>query len=396
MGIVPISKQRRLVPDLSFPDDFLARTNPVARCANCGRTSDLDSHHNFCAHCGWRLRPADSSTGEVSATGRKPLFHERPASAEIEGRRTVKANTPSGTRSLKTAPCPNCTRAIDRALHFCPHCGLKTGFTGVQPTFCGGCGTRMSDDDSFCASCGEPLVGGLDAPGLTIDTQPRGITPMVVGLSGPRLSLLADDGDVVREIPLERGEITVGRGRGDVQFDDDDAMSPEHAVLTWKDNALHVRDLGSSNGSWLYILAPQALTDGDVLLIGSQVIRFRKLTSGFLLDDAELRQAGSRTPARDDAMLEQLRADGSVRDVLYLSPGRTILIGRDHGDWAFPYDPTMSARHAEIRSVPQRDEYVVRDVGSRNGIGVLVRGERAVRGGERLLFGRKMLRADLA
>ena len=32
----------------------------------------------------------------------------------------------------------------------------------------------------------------------------------------------------------------------------------------------------------------------------------------------------------------------------------------------------------------------------RNGIGVLVRGERAVRGGERLLFGRKMLRADLA
>ena len=74
---------------------------------------------------------------------------------------------------------------------------------------------------------------------------------------------------------------------------------------------------------------------------------------------------------------------------------RTILIGRDHGDWAFPYDPTMSARHAEIRSVPQRDEYVVRDLGSRNGIGVLVRGERAVRGGERLLFGRKMLRADL-
>jgi len=253
----------------------------------------------------------------------------------------------------------------------------------------------MSDDDAFCAACGEPLKGGLDDPGLTVDTQPRGITPMVVSTQGPRLSLLADDGDVVREIPLERGEMIVGRGTGDVQFDDDDAVSPEHAVLTWKDNALHVRDLGSSNGSWLYILAPQALTDGDVLLIGSQVIRFRKLSSGFLLDDAELRQAGSRTPHRDDAMLEQLRADGSVRDVLYLSTGRTILIGRDHGDWAFPYDPTMSARHAEIRSVPQRDEYVVRDLGSRNGLGVLVRGERAVRGGERLLFGRKMLRADL-
>jgi pSer/pThr/pTyr-binding forkhead associated (FHA) protein len=295
---------------------------------------------------------------------------------------------------LRTAPCPHCTRAIDRALLFCPHCGLKTGFAAINPTFCGSCGIRMSDDDSFCAACGEPLRGGLDDPGLTVNTQPRGITPMMVSANGPHLSLLTEDGEVVREIPLETGEIVVGRGNGDVTFDDDDSVSPEHAVLTWKNNALHVRDLGSSNGSWLYILAPQVLTDGDVLLIGSQVIRFRKLSSGFLLDDAELRQAGSRTPRRDDAMLEQLRADGSVRDVLYLSPGRTLLIGRDHGDWAFPYDPTMSARHAEIRSVPQRDEYVVRDLGSRNGIGVLVRGERAVRGGERLLFGRKMLRAD--
>ena len=339
------------------------------------------------------MRQADSATGTHRMNGRQVSLYDRPVSTADDVRRAA-STTPSGIRSLRTAPCPHCTRAIDRALHFCPHCGLKTGFAGVHPVFCGSCGTRMSDDDAFCAACGEPLKGGLDAPDLTVSTQPRGITPVVV--TGPRLSLLAEDGDVVREIPLERGEIVVGRGQGDVQFDDDDTVSPEHAVLTWKDNALHVRDLGSSNGSWLYILAPQALTDGDVLLIGSQVIRFRKLSSGFLLDDAELRQAGSRTPARDDAMLEQLRADGSVRDVLYLSPGRTILIGRDHGDWAFPYDPTMSARHAEIRSVPQRDEYVVRDLGSRNGIGVLVRGERTVRGGERLLFGRKMLRADLA
>lgn len=306
------------------------------------------------------------------------------------------SRTPSGTRALRTSPCPHCSRAVDRTLHFCPHCGLKTGFSVVQPVFCGGCGGRTADGDHFCTACGTPLTGGLDSPGVTVDTQPRGITPMVaMGDHGPRLSLLADDGDVVREIPIEREELVVGRTQGDVQFDDDETLSPEHAVLTWRDNTLHVRDLGSSNGSWLYILAPHTLLDGDVLLIGSQVIRFRKLTSGFLLDDAELRQAGSRTPNRDDAMLEQLRADGSVRDVLYLSPGRSILIGRDHGDWAFPYDPTMSARHAEIRSFPERDVYVVRDLGSRNGLGVLVRGERVVHGGERLLFGRKMLRVDL-
>jgi pSer/pThr/pTyr-binding forkhead associated (FHA) protein len=319
----------------------------------------------------------------------------RPALGDTRGSRPT-INTPVGSRALRTAPCPHCARAIDRSLHFCPHCGLKTGFSVVQPVFCGACGSRTGDGDTFCATCGQPLRGGLDAPGLTVTTHPRGVTPRVtLGGRGPHLSLLADDGDVVREIPLENEELVVGRTTGDVQFDDDDAVSPEHAVLTWRDNTLHVRDLGSSNGSWLYILAPHTLTDGDVLLIGSQVIRFRKLSSGFLIDDAELRQAGSRTPTRDDAMLEQLRADGSVRDVLYLSPGRSILIGRDHGDWAFPYDPTMSARHAEIRSFPEHDRYVVRDLGSRNGIGVLVRGERVVNAGERLLFGRKMLRVDL-
>ena len=95
-------------------------------------------------------------------------------------------------------------------------------------------------------------------------------------------------------------------------------------------------------------------------------------------------------------MLEQLRADGSVRDVLYLSADRSVLIGREFGDWVFPYDPTVSSRHAEVRPAPDSaDEFTVRDVGSRNGVAMLVRGERAVHAGERLLFGKKMLRLEL-
>jgi pSer/pThr/pTyr-binding forkhead associated (FHA) protein len=164
----------------------------------------------------------------------------------------------------------------------------------------------------------------------------------------------------------------------------------------WSENGLRVRDMGSANGSWLFIESPHVLSDGDVLLIGSQVIRFRRLRAQLAdLAGGHVR-AGSRVPSRDDAMLEQLRDDGSIRDVLYLSPARTVLIGREHGDWVFPYDPTMSARHCEVRSVIERDEYLLRDVGSRNGVGVLVRGERAVRGGERLLFGRKMLRLEFS
>lgn len=258
----------------------------------------------------------------------------------------------------------------------------------------------MDEGAAFCAACGAALTGGRDDAGTTADTQPRGVLPFRYDDGGPphpRLQLLNDEGGVVREIPIEREHLVVGRTAGDLTFGDDDALSPEHALLTWRENSLTVRDLGSANGSWLFVTTSHVLADGDVLLIGSQIIRFRRLavpTPG-PTDDASAR-AGSRLRVFDDAMVEQLRADGTVRNVHYLSPGCTLLIGREQGDWLFPYDPTMSARHAEIVSRPEHQEYVVRDLASRNGVAILVRGERGVRGGERLMFGRKMLRVDLA
>jgi pSer/pThr/pTyr-binding forkhead associated (FHA) protein len=215
--------------------------------------------------------------------------------------------------------------------------------------------------------------------------------------AGPRLALLDDEGSVLREIPIDREQTVVGRDRGDLQFDDDEAVSPEHAMLTWRDNALRVRDLGSSNGSWLFITSPHTLSDGDTLLIGSQVIRFRVLRNRFLADgEADGGVAAGRVSPQSSAVLEQLRADGSVRDVVYLSSERSLLMGREFGDWVFPYDPTVSSRHAEVQPpAGGADEFTVRDVGSRNGVAILVRGERAVNAGERLLFGKKMLRLEL-
>jgi predicted component of type VI protein secretion system len=101
---------------------------------------------------------------------------------------------------------------------------------------------------------------------------------------------------------------------------------------------------------------------------------------------------GSLTPPADVAVLEQLRADGSVRDCFHLSPVRTVLLGRESGDWVFPYDQTMSGRHAEIRS--EDAEFFVHDCGSRNGIALAVRGERAVRKGQRVLVGDQILRIE--
>src|SRR5207247_339000 len=138
--------------------------------------------------------------------------------------------------------------------------------------------------------------------------------------------------------------------------------------LAWEQDHLVVRDLGSRNGTWVFVEGPHRLADGDLLLIGAQVIRFRRLGyPGPHAPDADAtRRMGSLTPSADIASLTQLRSDGSVRDVVQLSPGRDIRVGRERGEWVFPYDPSMSAEHALVRS--EDADFVVVDAGSRNGL----------------------------
>jgi pSer/pThr/pTyr-binding forkhead associated (FHA) protein len=171
-------------------------------------------------------------------------------------------------------------------------------------------------------------------------------------------------------------------------------MSPVHAQFAMREGQVFVRDLGSRNGTWVFIDAPQKLADGDSILVGSQILRFKRLGyPGPNPPEADAtRRLGSLLPHGDIAVLQQLRADQSVRDSMHLSPGRNVFLGRDKGDWVFPYDQTMSGTHAEIRNEDM--DFVLLDAGSRNGVAVSVRGERAVRAGQRVLMGDQILRLE--
>jgi predicted component of type VI protein secretion system len=101
---------------------------------------------------------------------------------------------------------------------------------------------------------------------------------------------------------------------------------------------------------------------------------------------------GSLIPSADVAVLEQMRADGSVRDTFHLSPARAVILGRESGDWVFPYDQTMSGKHCEVRS--QDAEFFVHDSGSRNGVALAVRGDFQLKTGTRILVGDQVLRVE--
>jgi predicted component of type VI protein secretion system len=254
--------------------------------------------------------------------------------------------------------CPRCSREADPALPFCGHCGARIA-------------SRVS----------------VEAPAQTAVFS-------AARQQGPRLALLDDEGEVERTFNLDEGEAVIGRAEADIKFPYDVYMSPLHARLESREGGLWLRDLGSRNRSWVFLDGPWRLTDGDVMLVGSQLLRFRRLGyPGPHPPEADsTRRMGSLIPSADVALLEQIRADSSVRDSFHLSPGRPVVIGRESGDWVFPYDQTMSGRHAELRT--EDTEFFVHDIGSRNGVAIAVRGDQQLREGQRILVGDQILRVE--
>jgi pSer/pThr/pTyr-binding forkhead associated (FHA) protein len=206
---------------------------------------------------------------------------------------------------------------------------------------------------------------------------------------------LDDVGTPINRFDRKSVHTTIGRHDGDLRFPEDQFLSPLHAKISWEQQHLVVRDLGSRNGTWVFLEQPHRLVDGDLLLVGSQILKFRRLgyPGPHTPDVDATKRMGSLTPSADIATLTQLRSDGSPRDVVHLSPGRDVRIGRERGDWIFPYDPSMSAEHALIRS--EDADFVVLDAGSRNGVAIAARGDIALVHNSRLLVGDKLLRVEL-
>ena len=366
------------------------------RCGFCGRENDDLSR--FCIDCG---KPIVSGGARVISVASimNPSGAQPPADETMRGSRprSVPSTRVSGTAQPKGGvlkQCPGCSAMLDPSLPFCPSCGSRVGPAPAPAAVCASCGTALKlGVDKFCAKCGARAPTAHEAPPAARPSGTAVFTAKGTG-SGPKLALINEAGETTQTFLIDRGEATIGRVEGEFRFADDVYMSPVHAQFSMRDGQLYVRDLGSRNSTWLFIDGPTRLQDGDTILVGSQLLRFRRLgyPGPHPPEADQTRRLGSFTPSADIAVLAQLRADGSARDTFHLSPGRSVKIGRDHGDWIFPYDQTMSGKHAEVRS--EDLEFIVMDDGSRNGVAVAVRGEKPVKAGQKLLMGDQTLRVE--
>jgi pSer/pThr/pTyr-binding forkhead associated (FHA) protein len=213
----------------------------------------------------------------------------------------------------------------------------------------------------------------------------------------PRLVVIVEDGSEGRAYPLGGTQVDIGRTEGDIRLEDDPYVSPRHARIRRIEETWYVRDLDSTNRVFIRLRKPYTLHDGDLLLLGLEVLQFHAVSDGerghgHALQHGTLLFGSPATPAR--ARLCQRTVEGVIRDVYHVFRDETV-IGREAGDLVFTADPFLSRKHAAIRRNPVTSEFSVADLDSSNGTYVALRSEVAVTSGDFLRIGQHLFRVDL-
>jgi hypothetical protein len=106
---------------------------------------------------------------------------------------------------------------------------------------------------------------------------PPAATPRIWGSAEDgtrgRLVQILEGGLRGNAFPLRDGENLLGRENGDITFPGDGFVSGRHAIVAVRTEGVTLRDIGSSNGTFLRIDAPTTVTDGDQLLIGRHLLK---------------------------------------------------------------------------------------------------------------------------
>jgi pSer/pThr/pTyr-binding forkhead associated (FHA) protein len=119
--------------------------------------------------------------------------------------------------------------------------------------YCPECGHHNRDQARFCGRCGAALIEPTEAETTMSFTPPADAGPdtgvMDAVAEGPTLVIRLGAGRTGDYYSVAGDRTTIGRAPECDVFLDDVTVSREHAVLERHPDGIHVRDLGSLNGT---------------------------------------------------------------------------------------------------------------------------------------------------
>lgn len=247
-------------------------------CAKC--SAQVPAGHVFCGVCGTPVAVAAPAPPTPEA------FHEVGHLALIDdlGSESVRYPLRAGENHIGRSE--RCEIPFPQdGLLASKHCIIDTGATPfrLEPRdFCNGTYLRISTpvelhhgdiirvgqevlrferiDDI------EPELSGLSGRPQTVGC------PMPRGVWG-RLCQIGMARQVANAYLLSHRDVFLGRERGDILFPKDGFVSGSHAVISERGGRVYLKDLGSSNGTFLRVKQEIALRNGDLLLLGRNLLR---------------------------------------------------------------------------------------------------------------------------
>ncbi|MCC6621032.1 MAG: FHA domain-containing protein [Deltaproteobacteria bacterium] len=115
----------------------------------------------------------------------------------------------------------------------------------------------------------------VNAEGPVVETKDQTMrlgSPIPEGAWGRLGQLIAPE--TMGSVYLLGGtEVYLGRERGDITFPGDGFVSGLHAVITHRAGRFYLKDLGSSNGTYLRLTKPMPVKRGTLVLAGQQLFR---------------------------------------------------------------------------------------------------------------------------
>lgn len=250
---------------------------------------------------------------------------------------------------------------------------------------CPSCGHEVEHGHRFCGACGAPLRA-------TKESRPaESVYEQAPPVRRARLRLIRGDASDGALFELNATSHYAGRSEGPILFPEDKSVSPIHASFYYADGRLFVRDEGSRNGTFIRVKEPVPVTDGEVFLVGEQVLRYSTYspTPVRVGDDGAVFCGTPVTPW--SFRIEQLHYSGKVGQS-HCVRSETVSIGRNDCDINFPHDRFISHYHARLEV--RGHETLLMDLDSRNGTYFRIKSEVPLSNGDYVFIGRQLLRVE--
>jgi len=207
---------------------------------------------------------------------------------------------------------------------------------------CSRCGMPVREGFKFCNVCGTNVSGEVSAIKNAEEAVPY---TKLAGLEGSVVRAMT--GTAAGQFRAVYPECTFGRLEGDYHDAGDTTLSMQHAQIRCTDDSIVINDLGSLNGVFLRIRDKVILRNGDIIRAGNHYFLYDHYENAPFRE--EFNTEFYATPNRGERfrLVEVLRH--GLRGRACTAPDGGIIVGRSEGDFLFPHDDTMNAKHFSIR-----------------------------------------------